>query len=75
MSLFARVRAYVRVRWPACGQRFPAAADVGPSSRVPLRDTKLAMIIPYLPTEGRAVSSCWIPRRLDPQNYVTRSFQ
>ena len=53
MSLFARVRAYVRARRPACGQRFPAAADVGPSSRVPLRDTKLAMIIPYLPGEGQ----------------------
>lgn len=53
MSLFARVRAYVRARRPACGQRFPAAADVGPSSRVPLRDTKLAMIIPYLPGKGQ----------------------
>lgn len=63
MSLFARVRAYVRALPPACGQRFPAAADVGPSSRVPLRDTKLAMIIPYLTAEGRTVSSCWIPRR------------
>lgn len=44
------VRTYPR-DGPACGQRFPAAADVGPSSRVPLRDTKPAMIIPYLPTE------------------------
>lgn len=72
MSLFAGVRAYVRALGPACGQRFPAAADVGPSSLcVPLRDTKLAMIIPYLAGEGRAVSSCRILRRLANLDDVT----
>lgn len=63
-----RVCVRARAGRPACGQRFPAAADVGPSSRGPPRDTKLGMIIPYLPTEGRDVPSCRILRstRLDP---------
>ena len=62
------VHAYACADRPACGQRFPAAADVGPSSRGPPRDTKLGMIIPYLPTEGRDVPSCRIlhSTQLDP---------
>jgi len=57
-AFIVHVRA--RAGRPACGQRFPAAADVGPSSRGPPRDTKLGMIIPYLPTEDRDVPSCRI---------------
>lgn len=46
-----RIHACVRVRAarPACGQRFPAAADVGPSSRGPLEIRNLVWLYPICP--------------------------